>query len=223
MKRLILAFSIILIFAAPLAIAFAQTRSLENDQAIVIFKYDRTVGIWQRTVPGGEYQIATHGDLYRSFPTGPKTCLGDERIPEGIYSGRIDPDGKISIRFETLPGLFETYRISGPSLDRNVIPVRGDVIDNINDAAKEMLASGSATIPVIILPGTLEPEVADMLRNARNIKEGQSIDDVETSIRRWRPVEDYLVNTGKIPRLKFDGADIIILADDVRPSSIAAQ
>lgn len=223
MLRFILAFSIIISIAALPTVVTAQSLTPENGLALVIFKYDKTVGIWERALPNGEYHVALRGDLYRSFPTGPKVYYGDQRIPEGIYDGRIDSEGNISFRFQTLPDMFETYRISGPSLDRNVIPVRGDMIDEIRSAAKSMLVSGFASIPIIILPGTLEPEIADMLRSANNVREGQSLADVEYSIRRWRPVEDYLVKTGRIPRLRFNGSEIIILEENERPGSLAAQ
>jgi hypothetical protein len=195
-----------------------MTQSLDSDHglAIVIFKYDHTAGIWGREIAGGELHPGVRGQLYRSFPTGPKVVYGDERIPEGIHEGRIDEHGNVSIVFATWPGMpefNEVYRITGATLDRNVIPMRDGFEQDIRTAALAMKASGYSTIPVIILPGTLEPEVAEMLGNARNTRKGQTLDDVEHSVRRWKPVEEYLIRTGRIPLLRFDEDRIIIEED----------
>lgn len=202
--------------------ATSDTPKTTNDPAfaVVIFKYDTKVNVWERTEPSGEYAVSARGDLYRSFPTGPKTVYGDERIPEGIYQAAIDAEGNISFHFETLPGMYEKYRLTGPSLDRNVIPMRAEAFETVRAAAMAMYTSGVRYIPVVILPGTLEPDIADALSRARNVREGQTLADVEYSVRRWKPVEDYIINTGRIPKLRFDGADIIILdAADARKMS----
>lgn len=181
------------------------------EYAIVIFKYDARVNVWQRAAGSDSYDVAATGSLYRSFPTGPKVSLGDERIPEGVYLADIDAEGNITLRFETFPDMFEFYRITGASLDRNVIALRGDAIDAVRDAARQMHAAGARRIPLVILPGTLEPDVAEKLGRARAVREGQTLADVERSVRRWKPVEDYMIATGRIPLLRFNGADIQIL------------
>ena len=81
-----------------------------------------------------------------------------------------------------------------------------------------MTAAGHRRIPVVILPGTLEPEVAELLATARGVREGQSLEDVERSIVRWKPVEDYIVTTGRIPKLRFEDGGIII-EDPEAPAS----
>jgi hypothetical protein len=71
---------------------------------------------------------------------------------------------------------------------------------------------------VVILPGTLEPEVAEFLGKARGVREGQRLEDVERSIIRWKPVEDYIVTTGRIPKLRFEDGDIYIVEQQDAPS-----
>lgn len=217
---------IILALLAGTTSAASDTPKTNNDPAfaVVIFKYDRQVNVWERSERGGEYAVSARGDLYRSFPTGPKTVYGDERIPEGIYQAKIDAEGNISFRFETMPGMYEIYRLTGPSLDRNVIPMRAEAFEAVRAAAMAMFAAGVKSIPVVILPGTLEPEIADALSRARNVRQGQTLADVEYSVRRWKPVEDYIINTGRIPKLRFDGADIIILdASDARKETTGSD
>ncbi|MFZ1730830.1 MAG: hypothetical protein WBQ23_04420 [Bacteroidota bacterium] len=212
MKHLIILIAIMLL--GPDTV-FSQDSFSTHGLAIIIRKYDRTIDIWGRAHDGGELIPSLDGELYRSFPTGPKIVFGDQRIPEGIYEGRIDDDGNVSIVFSTypdMPGFNETYRITGPSLDRNVIPVKGKFIEEIREAANAMKASGYVTIPVVILPGALEPEVAAMLEKAENVREGQSLADVKNSILRWAPVDDYLISTGYIPSIRFEGKEIIIEA-----------
>jgi len=222
MKRIFLLLALAL--ALP-GIAQAQRTQFSPEHAVVAFKYSRSIGLWSRGLDDGELIPGATGELYRTFPTGPKISFADERIPEGIYQGEIDPDGNIAFVFNTyphMPEFNEVYRLTGPSLDRNVIPVRGEMIDVIRDAAREMLASGHRTITLVILPGSLEPEVAEMLEKARNVREGQTLDDVEKSIRRWKHVEEYLIRTGRIPQLRFDGDRIeIIEADDIQPRAFA--
>jgi len=212
MKRLI-------IILALLAFAHegmtAQTDHLpSNDFAIVVYKYNATVNILARESASAPYDVLVTGGLHRSFPTGPKVLYGDERIPEGIYEARIVPDGssvRIEFPFQSLPGIFEHYRVTGPTLDRNVIPAHADVFEDITRAALTMRAAGHRTIPVMILPGTLEPAVAERLERARNVKPWQSLDAVRASCLRWKPVEEYFIRTGFIPKLRFDGEDIIIV------------
>ncbi len=222
MKRSIL---LLAFFLSIAGIAAAKGIPPPGEHAIVVFKYDRSIAIWSRSGDDGELVPGIKGELYRSFPTGPKISFGDERIPEGIYQGAIDPDGNIAFVFNTyphMPEFDEVYRITGPTIDRNVIAVRGDMIDAIREAAREMLDAGQRTITLVILPGTLEPEVAEMLGKARNVREGQTLDDVEKSIRRWKHVEEYLIRTGRIPQLRFDGDRIeIIEADDIQPRAFA--
>lgn len=222
MKRIILILAFVL---SVTGIAAAKGIPPPGEHAIVVFKYNRSIAIWSRGGDGGEMVPGIKGELYRSFPTGPKISFGDERIPEGIYQGAIDPNGNISFvhrTFPFMPEFNEVYRLTGPTLDRNVIPVRGDMIDAIREAAREMLDAGQRTITLVILPGTLEPEVAETLKKARNVRQGQTLDDVENSIRRWKHVEEHLIRTGRIPQLRFDGADIeIIEGDSVQPRAFA--
>ncbi len=218
MKYTILSLLLVL-FLGP-DMSFSQDLYSEDGLAIIIRKYDHTIDVWTRTHAGGELIPAQAGTLYRSFPTGPKMTFADQRIPEGIYEGRIDTDGNISFVFHTypdMPGFDETYRITGASLARNVIPVKGDFIEEIRDLVRSQTASGRKTIPIMILPGTLEPEVAEMLEKVRNVKEGQSLDDVKESIIRWKPVEEYLIRTGRIPSIRFDKEKIIIEPDEDSP------
>ncbi|MDX9760267.1 MAG: hypothetical protein RBU27_13990 [Bacteroidota bacterium] len=197
------------------------------DFAIIIFKYDARVNVWQRAEGSDTYDVVATGSIYRSFPTGPKTAVGDERIPEGVYHADIDAEGNITLRFEMFPDMHEHYRITGASLDRNVIALRGEAFDIVRAAAREMFAAGARRIPLVILPGTLEREVVEKLGRARRVREGQTLADVERSVRRWKPVEDYIIATGRIPLLRFDGADIEILDQssvrnaDGRRSSLA--
>lgn len=199
----------------------------DADFAIVIFKYDARVNVWQRAAGSDSYDVVAAGSIYRSFPTGPKTTVGDERIPEGVYLADIDAEGNITLRFEMFPDMHEHYRITGASLDRNVIALRDDAFDVVRAAAREMFAAGARQIPLVILPGTLEGEVAEKLGRARRVRAGQTLADVERSVRRWKPVEDYMIATGRIPLLRFDGADIEILDQssvrnaDGRRSSLA--
>jgi len=209
MKRAILALTLVLLLGPDATMT--QTLRTEYGYALVIYKYDHIISVWGRAYAGGELIPAVKGEIYRSFPTGPKISYGDQRIPEGIYDGRIDSEGNISFRFQTLPDMFETYRISGPSLDRNIIPIKGEFIETIREVGEAMRNKGFTSIPVLIFPGALEPEVADMLEKAEGVREGQTLDDVKSSIIRWKPVEDYLINTGRIPILRFDGAKIHIV------------
>lgn len=220
MKHLIILIAILLL--GPDTV-FAQESYSTHGMAIVIHKYDRTIDIWGRTQSGSELVPVLDGELYRSFPTGPKLVYGDMRIPEGIYEGSIDAEGNIAIVFKTyphMPEFNEIYRITGPSLDRNVIPVRGEFIEKIREAGIAMKASGYETFPVVILPGVLETEVAELLEKAANVREGQSLDDVRNSIQRWAPVEDYLIRTGRIPAIRFDGGKIVIESRESSPPAI---
>ena len=220
MKRLIILIAILLLGPGTV---FTQNYSPEHGLAIVIRKYDHSIDIWSRSHSGGELIPASDGQLYRSFPTGPKLVCGDQRIPEGIYEGKIDAEGNVSILFTTWPGLpafDETYRITGASLDRNVLSVKGGFIEEIRSACSAMKDAGFETVPVVILPGTLEPEVAELLEKANNVSEGQSLDDVRNSILRWTPVDDYLMRTGQIPSIRFDGDSIIIEARETSPPAI---
>ncbi|MBE0644972.1 MAG: hypothetical protein IH600_12890 [Bacteroidetes bacterium] len=221
MKRAILSLLLVLLLGPDAT--FSQNPHSEYGLAIIIRKYDRTIEVWSRTRSGGELIPAQAGTLYRSFPTGPKMIFADQRIPEGIYDGRIDADGNISFVFHCypdMPSFDETYRITGASLARNVIPVKGDFIEELRGIGIARLENGLTSIPVVILPGTLEPEVAEMLENARNVKEGQSLDDVKESVTRWRPVEDYLIRAGRIPSIRFDEEKIIIEADEESPPAL---
>lgn len=222
MKRSILILALVL---EVTGIAAAKGIPPPGEHAIVVFKYNRSIAIWSRGGVDGELVPVVKGEIYRSFPTGPKISYRDERIPEGIYRGVIDEAGNISFVFRTypfMPEFDEVYRITGPTIDRNVISVRGDMIDAIREAAREMLDAGQRTITLLILPGTLEPEIAETLKKARNVRQGQTLDDVENSIRRWKPVEEHLIRTGRIPQLRFDGADIhIIDEDDSQPRAFA--
>lgn len=212
-------FAALLLFGPD--ISMTQSLDSEYGSAVVIFKYDHTATIWGREMAGGELTPGPRGELYRSFPTGPKIVFGDERIPEGIYDGRIDDAGNVSIVFETWPGLpafNEIYRITGPTLDRNVLSLRDGFEEEIRTAALAMIAAGYRRIPVVILPGTLEPEVAEFLGKASSVREGQRLEDVERSVIRWKPVEDYIVTTGRIPVLRFDGDDIQILEQEDGPA-----
>jgi hypothetical protein len=211
MRFIFLLLTLVLIAGTTSASSDSPKTTDDPSYAVVIFKYDAQVNVWERSGSTGEYAVASRGGLYRSFPTGPKTIYGDERIPEGIYRAKIDSEGNISFRFETLPGMFEIYRLTGPSLDRNVIPMRAEAFEAVRAAAMEMHAAGVTSIPVVILPGKLETDVADALSRARNVRQGQTLADVEYSVRRWKPVEEYIINSGRIPKLRFDGADIIIL------------
>jgi hypothetical protein len=215
----------LVLFAGTISAATDTPKTTSDPEyAVVIFKYDAQVNVWERTERSGEYTISASGDLYRSFPTGPKTVYGDQRIPEGIYQAKIDAEGNISFRFETMPGMYEKYRVTGPSLDRNVIAMRADAFEAVRAAALAMYNSGVKSIPVVILPGTLETDVADGLSRARNVREGQTLADVEYSVRRWKPVEEYMINTGRIPTLRFDEADIIILdASDAKKETIGSD
>lgn len=216
-------FSSLLLFIPD--ISMTQSRDSEYGSVVVIFKYDHTATIWGREAPGGELTPGARGELFRSFPTGPKIVFGDERIPEGIYDGRIDDAGNVTIVFETWPGMpefNEVYRITGPTLDRNVLSLRDGFEEEIRIAALAMTAAGHRRIPVVILPGTLEPEVAEFLGKARSVREGQRLEDVERSIIRWKPVEDYIVTTGRIPVLRFnDGVITIEEQADATPPELA--
>ncbi|PLX31446.1 MAG: hypothetical protein C0600_05705 [Ignavibacteria bacterium] len=223
MKRFVLSLLLFLLLV-PSAGVSGNSHHPDDGFAIVIFKYNHTVNLWKRIPHSAEYQVDRTGGLYRSFPTGPKVHYGDERIPNGIYDADIlKRDGKIfiEIRFETYPGWFEIYRLSDPSIDRNVIPMHADIYCCVIDAATSMRADGYKTIPVIILPGTLEPEISEKLERARNIKPWQSLDAVTDECLRWKPVEEYLIRSGRIPTLRFDGEEILIMPPAADPASLA--
>jgi hypothetical protein len=139
---------------------------------------------------------------------------GDERIPEGIHTGYIREDGGVDFYLISTLGFYEKYSLAGPSLDRNVVPMHPDAFEAVCRAALEVEEAGFTTIPVVILPGTLEKEVAERIGTARNVREGQTLEDVQESCRRWKHVEAYMIRSGRIPVLRFQDGEIIIDDND---------
>ncbi|MCB2206184.1 hypothetical protein KQI65_15685 [bacterium] len=199
----------------------AQAPPAHDDYAIVVFKYNSTVNIWSRPAPDAPFDVAARGKLYRTFPTGPKIAYGDARIPEGIHRGWIQEDGSIRFYVQVIPEMFETYHLAGPSLDYNTLPMHEDIWEQVKEAALQMRDAGHRNLALVILPGTLEEEVAEKLARARNVREGQTLEDVQRSCQRWKEVEEYMIRTGRIPMLRFDGADIEIIETQHPSLSIA--
>jgi hypothetical protein len=232
MKQLILILALVFLVDANNGLT-AQTFNARDGYAVIISKYSHDVSIWGKTSPESEYFDSQVGELHRVFPTGPKLVFGDGRIPNGIFKADlqlVDGNMIIDIPYETSPGVFEHFRITGPSLSHNSIPLKKDIYFELRDAALAMMEAGHTQIPVVILPGNLEPEVADLMEKSQNVREGYTLDDVKASCNRWRPVENYLIRTGRIPGINapplvFDGTDIILPADPPidQPSESVAQ
>lgn len=221
MKRLIIALLALISLGGGMTAQTGKPSSLYSEYgfAIVVFKYNHAVAIMGRAEKGGELHVGITGSIYRVFPTGPKIAYGDGRIPEGIYHADISENGDVSFLLVNYGMLefAERFTVTGPSLDRNVIPLREDAIESVRWAAERMYASGYRTIPLVILPGSLEPEVAELIEKARNVREGYTLEDIQASCRRWRPVENFIIQHGQIPGvgippLKFDEENIILPA-----------
>lgn len=218
MRLLIILFSILLV--SPGDGLTAQTYYAKDGFALFILKYNGSANIYGRLSRSAEYESIVTGKLYRTFPTGPKLVAGDDRLPNGIHEGWIDENGTITL-YVTTPLGYEAYVVTGPSLERRCIPLDAEFFKGVTRSAAAMRKFGYRTIPVVILPGTLEPEVADKLRRARDVREGQTLDDVQAECQRWRPVEEYIIRTGRLPGLRFEGDDILIVPHAPVPPAIA--
>lgn len=218
MRHLLILITLLLV--SPGAGLTAQHHHADDRFALIVFKYNGTANLYGHLSRASEYEALYTGKVHRTFPTGPKLVAGDDRLPNGIHRGWIGEDGTITI-YASSPLGYEAYRVTGPSLERRTIPLGTQIHQEVTRSAAAMRASGSRTIPVVILPGTLESAVADKLRRARDVREGQTLDDVEDECRRWKGVEEYIVRTGRLPGLRFEGDEIIVIPHAPAPHAPA--
>jgi hypothetical protein len=183
--------------------ATAQTPDPSNGMLIVVWKYDGAATLMIRN-QFDRYEAVEYGKIWRTFPAGSKTTLiGDGRLPEGIFKLRLmdDKDTKhLGFTFETIPGTFESYYVKGRTLDRNSVSLDDAFLRVVYQHMGDLSAEESPPLTLIILPGNIPAEMRERLQASRNVQPWANEAALDESIRRIKPLEDYLTIVKRIPQ-----------------------
>jgi hypothetical protein len=209
----------LLLFAGYISLSTvtAQTHDSSNDILIVVWKYDGAATLMLRN-QFDRYEAVEYGKIWRTFPAGSKsTFIGDGRLPEGIFPLHLmDNEGstQLGFTFETIPGTYEVYTVKGRTLDRNSISLDDALLHRINQQIGDLTAMEVPRITLIILPGNIPAEMRERLKASRNVQPWASEAALDESIRRIKPLEDYLTIVKRIPQhYSFDDDGTWIIHD----------
>ncbi|MCZ7558089.1 MAG: hypothetical protein M5R41_16935 [Bacteroidia bacterium] len=211
--------AILVLFAGGLShsTSTARTHDSSNDILIVVWKYDGAATLMIRN-QFDRYEAVEYGKIWRTFPAGSKTSIiGDGRLPEGIFPLHLtDNEGstQLGFTFETIPGTFERYTVKGRTLDRNSISLDDAFLQRIHQQIGDPTAVEVPRITLVILPGNIPVEMRERLKASRNVQPWATEEALDDSIRRLKPLEDYLTIVKRIPQhYSFDDDGTWIIHD----------
>jgi hypothetical protein len=205
--------------------ATAQAPDPSNGMLLVVWKYDgaATLMIMNQF---DRYEAVEYGKIWRTFPAGSKTSIiGDGRLPEGIFKLRpMESNGTkfLGFTFETMPGIFETYHVRGRTLDRNAIALDDEFLRLVSLQAGDLTTTELPPITLIILPGNIPVEMRERLKASRNVQPWATEEALDESIRRLKPLEDYLTIVKRIPQNYSFADDGTWIIHDL-PNAVAVE